>query len=152
MLKKGDMAPDFTATTTNGNTISLHDYQGINNVVLYFYPEDDTSGCTAEACEFRDVKGQLAEVRTVILGVSTDGQESHQAFSEKHGLNFPLLVDSDGAICAAYGVPIDNARARRVTFLIDNDGEIRQVWTDFTPVGHAAQVVAAVEQIAEEDG
>lgn len=145
MLQSGDKAPDFTAVTANGNTISLHDYLGRNNVVLFFYPKDDTSGCTREVCEFRDAQPNFADADAVVLGVSTDDQSSHAAFSSKYSLNFPLLVDSDEKICEAYGVGRRNGEAHRVTFLIDIDGVIRHVWEKVSVDGHAADVY---EQIA----
>jgi peroxiredoxin Q/BCP len=140
MLQPGDEAPDFTATATDGNVIALHDYFGRTNVVLYFYPEDDTSGCTREACEFRDAKASFDVTDAVILGVSGDDQGTHKAFTDKYALNFPLLVDSDGAICDLYGVPRHERYPARVTFLIDTDGIIRHVWEKVNPTGHAAEV------------
>jgi peroxiredoxin Q/BCP len=140
MLNTGDKAPDFTAETTSGSTISLHDYFGRNNVVLYFYPKDDTSGCTREACEFRDTKPEYDAANAVILGVSQDDQVAHQAFTDKYALNFPLIVDEGGEICDLYGVPHRNGMPARVTFLIDTDGIITKVWEDVNPTGHAAEV------------
>jgi len=144
MLQAGDKAPDFTATTTNGNVIALHDYFGRSNVVIYFYPEDDTSGCTVEACEFRDAKESFDGIDAAVLGVSGDDQSSHQAFTSKYSLNFPLLVDSDGTIADLYGVPRNGVRPARVTFLIDTAGVIRHVWEKVIPTGHAADVFAKV--------
>jgi peroxiredoxin Q/BCP len=146
MLSQGDKAPDFTAVTTTGTTVSLHDYFGRNNVVLYFYPEDDTGGCTAEACEFRDSKVEYDGSNTVVFGVSTDDQASHQAFTAKYDLNFPLLVDTDGAICDAYDVPHD-PWPKRVTYLIDTDGMIARVWEQVNVRGHAAEVLGAVGEL-----
>jgi peroxiredoxin Q/BCP len=140
MLQPGDKAPDFTATATNGNVIALHDYLGRNNVILYFYPQDDTSGCTREACDFRDAKVDFDGVNAAILGVSSDTEESHKAFSDKYSLNFPLLVDADGTICDLYGVPRHDTYPARVTFLIDTDGIIRHVWEKVSVIGHATDV------------
>lgn len=147
MLQPGDKAPDFTATTTTGATISLHDYSGRNNVVLYFYPKDDTPGCTIEACEFRDARADYDASDVVVFGVSTDDQESHQQFTDKYSLNFPLLVDADGAICDLYGVPRRGEFASRVTFLIDTDGVIREAWEQVDPRGHASHVLDAVKAL-----
>lgn len=148
MLKQGDTAPDFTAVTTAGNTLSLHDYLGRNNVVLYFYPEDDTPGCTKEACEFRDARMSYDSSDTVVLGVSMDDQDAHQAFTDKYSLNFPLLVDTDGKICEAYDVPRHEGRyPKRVTYLIDTDGKIARVWESVVPTGHAAEVLEAVQAL-----
>jgi len=149
MLQPGTPAPDFTATTTTGATISLHDYQGRNNVVLYFYPEDDTSGCTVEACEFRDARTDYDTTDAVVLGVSGDDQAAHQAFTDKYMLNFPLLVDSDGTICDVYGVPRNGTYPARVTFLIDTDGIIRKVWESVKPRGHAAEVLEEIKALGQ---
>src|ERR1017187_6682709 len=125
-LKPGDNAPSFTAESTDGSQISLSHYRGKSNVVLYFYPEDMTGGCTVEARKFRDDKSKYDEANTVILGVSLDDRAKHEAFTKKENLNFPLLVDSDATICNAYGVPIDWDRRHphRWTFLIDSAGKI----------------------------
>lgn len=144
MLQAGDKAPDFTATTTNGNVIALHDYFGRSNVVLYFYPEDDTAGCTVEACEFRDTKESFDGLDAVVLGVSGDDESAHRAFTTKYSLNFPLLVDSEGTIADLYGVPRHGIRPARVTFLIDTGGVIRHVWEKVVPTGHAADVFSKV--------
>src|SRR4051812_2335290 len=111
MLKPGDIAPDFSAMTTDGAVVTLHNYFGRNNVVLFFYPEDDTSGCTVEACEFRDAKPDFDATDTVVFGVSVDDQASHKAFTDKFNLNFPLIVDEDGKICELYDVPMNGPRS-----------------------------------------
>ena len=146
MLKEGDIAPDFEALATDGSTIRLSDFKGRNNVVLYFYPEDDTSGCTRQACDLRDAKPEFDQKNAVILGVSNDDLDSHQAFTSKYSLNFPLLVDSDGAICDAYGVPHDGG-PRRVTFLIDTNGVIARVWEKVSVGTHRADVSEAIEAL-----
>lgn len=146
MLKQGDTAPDIEAVTTDGSTIRLSDYEGRNNVVLYFYPEDDTSGCTRQACDLRDAKPDFDRASTVILGVSTDDMASHQAFTEKYSLNFPLLVDTDATICEAFGVPHDGG-ARRVTFLIGTDGTIARVWEKVSAATHRADVAEALAEL-----
>ena len=149
MLQPGDKAPDVSALSTDGNMIRLYDYFGRNNVVLYFYPKDDTSGCTKQACEFRDSREQYDVANSVVLGISSDDQESHQAFSSKFSLNFPLLVDSDGKIAEAFGVPrSDRGWPKRVTFLIDTEGIIRQVWNEIGDVtGHAGIVLQEIEAL-----
>ncbi len=147
MLQPGNPAPDFTAMATDGGTITLSQYRGAHNVVLFFYPEDDTAGCTREACDFRDAGDLYAAADAVVLGVSTDSRESHQAFSSKYGLNFPLLVDGDHAICNAYGVPVDERWAARVTFLIGRDGVIKRTWEAVRVVGHADEVLQAVRDL-----
>ncbi|MBS1912439.1 MAG: peroxiredoxin [Bacteroidetes bacterium] len=148
MLQAGDIAPDFTATTTDGATVSLSSFKGTGNVVLFFYPEDDTSGCTREACDFRDAHADFNAAHTVIFGVSTDDQASHQAFTQKYGLNFPLLVDADRTICNLYGVPVDDRWAQRTTFLIDRNGVINRVWEQVRVIGHAAEVQEAAAALS----
>ncbi len=149
MLQPGDTAPDFTASTTTGDTISLSDFRGNNNVVLYFYPKDDTPGCTIEACEFRDSKGDYDALDAVVLGVSTDDQGSHRAFTEKYGLNFPLLVDTDGSICDSYEVPRKGSYAARITYLIDTKGVIQKGWEEVNPRGHAAEVMEEIKGLVQ---
>lgn len=128
VLKPGDSAPEFTAVSTDGTNISLRDFRGKSNVVLYFYPEDMTGGCTVEAQHFRDDRDKFTKANTAILGVSLDSREKHQQFTEKDHLNFPLLVDSDRTICTAYGVPINGHQPHRWTFLIGKDGKILRTY------------------------
>jgi peroxiredoxin Q/BCP len=131
MIEVGQRAPDFSGVTGEGARIALADYRGKQPVVLYFYPKDNTRVCTKEACMFRDLGGEIAAAGGAVIGVSMDTPESHQRFSAGHGLGFPLVSDSDAAICKAYGV----ARLggwlppRRVTFVIDRDGIVRRVIT-----------------------
>ncbi len=148
MLQPGTPAPDFTATTTGGTTVSLHDYTG-RKVVLFFYPQDDTPGCTREACGFRDSKEDFDAANAVVFGVSMDDDASHQAFTRKYNLNFPLIVDADGAICEAYGVSRKGTWAKRVTFLIDEKGTIEKTWDEVDPTDHAAEVLDAITQTTE---
>jgi thioredoxin-dependent peroxiredoxin len=137
-LSSGDKAPNFTAVSTDGTRISLHDYLGKSNVVLYFYPGDMTKGCTIEACKFRDELASFKKANTVILGVSLDSREKHQEFTKVDSLNFPLLVDSDSTICRAYGVPVALSKyASRWTFLIGKDGKIVKVYKDVNPKLHS---------------
>jgi thioredoxin-dependent peroxiredoxin len=147
-IKVGDMAPDFSATANGGESISLSDFKG-KNVVLYFYPRDDTPGCTKEACSFRDEHAALRRKGAVILGVSTDAVKAHDKFVEKYKLPFALLADEDHAIVQAYGVWGKKTfmgrkyeGTHRVTFLIGPDGRIRKIWPAVKPEGHAAEVLA----------
>ena len=149
-IKPGDSAPDFTALTTDGHKVSLADYRG-KKLILYFYPRDDTPGCTKQACSLRDNLAPIAEKGASVLGVSTQGTESHQAFTKKYGLNFPLLADTDGKVGRAYGVLGGDGlmaklksglgMADRVTFVIDEKGKIASV-IDKPNVGrHADEVI-----------
>ena len=128
-LEVGQDAPKFKTGSTDGSIISLDDFKGKSNVVLYFYPEDMTGGCTVEACNFRDDKSKFEALHTVILGVSMDPIEMHKQFTEKDHLNFPLLLDTTGTICKAYGVPASEDRyPKRWTFLIDKNGKIAKIY------------------------
>jgi len=140
-LKGGDAAPDFKAISTNGSTISLSDFVGKQNLVLYFYPEDMTGGCTREACNFRDDLSKYTAANTAIVGVSMDDLEKHRKFTTKDNLNFPLLVDTAGVICKAYGVPTDEHWAERWTFLIGKDGKIIKVYTHVDPRSHSVEIL-----------
>lgn len=149
-LKEGDVAPDFSAAASGGGKISLADYKG-KNVILYFYPRDDTPGCTKEACGFRDHFAQFKDRGAVVLGVSTDSAQSHDKFVEKFKLPFPLLADEDKKIVQAYGVWGEKSflgrkytGTNRVTFLIGGDGRIRKIWPKVKPDEHAAEILAAL--------
>ena len=149
-LKEGDMAPEFSAATNAGGKVLLADFKG-KNVILYFYPKDDTPGCTKEACAFRDGFSEFQKRGAVILGVSTDSAASHDKFVEKFKLPFPLLADEDKKIVTAYGVWGDKSflgriyqGTRRVTFLIGGDGRIKKIWPKVKPDQHAAEVLAAL--------
>jgi peroxiredoxin Q/BCP len=149
-LKAGDKAPGFTALTQNGTKVSLADLKG-KPVVLYFYPRDDTPGCTKEACGFRDAFSAFKEKGATILGVSTDTLKSHGKFAAKYHLPFELLVDEDKSIVQAYGVWGEKRfmgrkyqGTHRVTFLIGPDGRIEQVWPAVKPDQHAAEVLSAI--------
>ena len=149
-LKEGDMAPDFSAATSGGGKVSLADYKG-KNVILYFYPRDDTPGCTKEACAFRDGFAEFQKRGAVVVGVSTDSVASHDKFVEKFKLPFPLLADEDKKIVNAYDVWGDKSflgriyqGTRRVTFLIGGDGRIKKIWPKVKPDQHAAEVLAAL--------
>ncbi|MBA4148539.1 MAG: thioredoxin-dependent thiol peroxidase [Verrucomicrobia bacterium] len=149
-LKEGDYAPPFTAMTSGGGKLSLADLRG-QNVILYFYPKDDTPGCTKEACSFRDNYEVFRKRGAVILGVSTDPAKSHDKFIEKYRLPFTLLADDDQNIVKAYGVWGEKSfmgrnyfGTHRVTFLIGPDGKIKKIWTKVKPEEHAAEVLAAL--------
>ncbi len=140
-LKEGDPAPAFEAKTDDGRTVKLSDFRG-KNVVLYFYPKDDTPGCTAEACSFRDNREAFARKNAVVLGVSLDGAESHGAFKKKYGLPFTLLADEGGKISRAYGVLNEQkGYAARWTFVLDAEGRIKKIFPDVKVDGHAAEVL-----------
>lgn len=150
-LKEGDPAPGFKAQVTGGRDIALSDFKG-KNVVLYFYPKDDTPGCTKEACAFRDSYNEFTRRGVVVLGVSIDPVASHDKFTTKFKLPFPLVSDPDKSIAQAYGVWGQKTfmgrtymGVNRVTFLIGPDGRIRKIWPKVKPEEHAAEVLAAVE-------
>jgi peroxiredoxin Q/BCP len=149
-LKIGDPAPMFTATTTDGNTVKLSDYFG-KKLVLYFYPMDDTPGCTKQACSLRDHNQEIQDKGAAVLGVSTQDVESHRRFTSKYQLNFPLVADTDGAIGKAYGAigsgGIVSAAmnllgmANRVTFIIDESGHIAHIIDKPDCAHHAEEVL-----------
>jgi peroxiredoxin Q/BCP len=150
-LKPGDAAPEFTVATSGGGRISLADYRG-KNVILYFYPRDDTPGCTKEACAFRDHFADFEKRGAVVLGVSTDAVKKHDKFVGKFKLPFLLLADEDHKIVEAYGVwgektfmGIKYVGTSRVTFLIGPDGKIRNIWPKVKPGEHAEEVLAALK-------
>ena len=143
LLEAGDEAPKIEALAHNGQRMSLSDLRG-KPVVVYFYPKDDTPGCTVQAQGFRDEWKRLTAAGAVVLGVSTDDNVSHRAFASKYELPFLLLPDSDQKIAKAFGVPIVNGHAKRVTFVIDKQGRVAKVFPEVTPKGHAEEVIAAV--------
>lgn len=149
-LKEGDVAPAFSAATNGGGKASLADFKG-TNVVLYFYPKDDTPGCTKEACAFRDNFSELKERGVVVLGVSTDPVKSHDKFVDKFKLPFPLLADEDRKIVLAYGVWGEKSfmgrkyiGTHRVTFLIGPDGRIKKIWPQVKPDEHVQEILEAL--------
>ena len=149
-LKEGDVAPDFTAMTSGGGKISLAELKG-KDVLLYFYPKDDTSGCTKEACAFRDDFAVFKKLNVVVLGVSPDSVRSHDKFIKKYNLPFTLLADEDQKIVEAYGVWGQKTfwgrkymGAHRVTFLIGPDGRIKKIWPDVDPEKHSQEVLEAL--------
>ncbi|BAZ11267.1 alkyl hydroperoxide reductase/ thiol specific antioxidant/ Mal allergen [Calothrix sp. NIES-4071] len=141
-LTVGTDAPEFTAKDTNGNTVSLSDFKG-KTVVLYFYPKDDTPGCTKQACSFRDAQADYQNKDVVILGVSADDESSHQAFTQKYNLNFPLLADTDHSLISAYDVD-GGGYAKRVTYVIDGNGKITHVDSSVNTSTHASDVLQAL--------
>ncbi|MDA0270039.1 MAG: thioredoxin-dependent thiol peroxidase [Chloroflexi bacterium] len=150
-LDAGDSAPDFSLTDQDGKIHSLAKYAG-KTVVLYFYPKDDTPGCTKEACSFRDNHDAILAKSAVVLGVSADDAESHQAFREKFDLPFPLLVDADKTVATAYGSWGEKEMYGkavigmiRSTFVIGPDGKLIKVWKQVQAEGHAEHVLKALE-------
>jgi peroxiredoxin Q/BCP len=149
-LETGGKAPEFSLPADDGTTVTLASLRG-KNVVLYFYPKDDTSGCTKEACEFRDTWKEVEESGAVVLGVSPDSISSHQKFKQKYRLPFPLLADTDHRVAAAYGAWGEKSMygrkyqgILRTTFLIDPEGRIARVFEKVRPAGHAAEVLATL--------
>jgi peroxiredoxin Q/BCP len=144
-LETGKKAPDFTLPSAGGGKVSLSDFRDKKNVVLYFYPKDDTPGCTVEACGFRDAMPQLDRADTVVLGVSTDDATAHERFVSRYSLNFTLLTDGDGAASRAYGAwSEEKGRCKRVTAVIGKDGTLLRHFPEVKPEGHAAEVLAAL--------
>ena len=150
-LKEGDTAPPFKASTNGGGEVSLSEFRG-KHVVLYFYPKDDTPGCTKEACAFRDHFAEFKKKGAVVLGVSVDPAKSHDKFVKKYKLPFTLLSDVDRRIVEAYGVWGEKQfmgrkymGTNRVTFLIGPDGRIKKIWPKVKPEEHAEEVLAALE-------
>lgn len=153
-LTPGDPAPDFTLPQNGGDTVSLANLRG-REVVLFFYPKDDTSGCTKEARGFRDHYNDLVESGATILGVSPDSVSSHDRFAAKFSLPFPLLADTDHQVAEAYGVWQERSMygkkymgIERSTFLIDKDGYIAKAWNKVKPEGHAEEVLETLRQNA----
>jgi len=147
MPKVGDKAPDFDAETYGGKRIRLNDFLGKKIVALYFYPKDNTPGCTKEACSMRDGMKGFEELGIQVLGVSTDSVKSHEGFRDKFNLNFPLLSDKGRSIVKAYGVESDHGSARRVTFLIDRSGIIRHIWEKVDTARHSDEVIEKVREL-----
>jgi len=144
-LQEGQAAPNFNAKDDQGNTVQLSDFKGKKNIVLYFYPKDDTPGCTIEACNFRDSYSQFQTKDTQILGVSYDDAGSHQAFKSKFHLPFPLLVDSDKKIAQAFGVQGDKYAARD-TIIIGKDGKILKIFRKVDPASHSGEILNLLGQ------
>lgn len=150
----GDKAPSFSAVTDNGETLALEDFHG-KNVVLYFYPKDDTPGCTKEACDFRDNMERIASHNTVVLGVSPDNSKSHDKFVAKYNLNFRLISDEDKSICESYGVWKEKSMygrtymgVERSTFIIDAAGNITHAFRKVKVPGHVDRIIGLLEDAA----
>jgi peroxiredoxin Q/BCP len=147
-LKIGDKAPDFSLLDEHGRPVSLKDHLGKDIVVLYFYPKDFTSGCTTEACSFRDSYKPYREKGAVVIGVSLDSVESHKKFSEKYALPFTILSDNKKEVAKAYGVlGTGGLMARRVTFIIDKDGTIARIFPKVDVKNHSEQVLQALDEL-----
>jgi peroxiredoxin Q/BCP len=145
-LQERSPAPDFTLKSTDGSTVQLSRFIGKKNVVVYFYPKDDTPGCTKEACSFRDDLSLLLGKEAVVLGISTDPLDSHLAFSKKFNLNFPLLSDPNGFISKAYDAfNPEKGTSRRVTAVIDKEGKIKKYFSQVNPEGHSREVLQALD-------
>ncbi len=152
-IEEGSKAPAFALASDEGKKVKLSDFKG-TPVVLFFYPKDDTPGCTKEACAFRDRKEELKALGAVVLGVSTDSVESHAKFREKYQLNFPLLADTDHATAEAYGAWREknmygkkSLGLQRSTFLIDESGKVNKVWKRVQVDGHDSQVLQALQEL-----
>lgn len=150
----GEKAPDFNLPGTGGQTYKLENYAGKQNVVLYFYPKDDTPGCAKEACAFRDLSKRFSNAGAVVLGVSGDDVSSKEEFAEKYGLSFPLLADEDFDVSTRYGAYKERQRdgntfmgIERTTFLIDRDGVLRKVYPNVDVEGHADTVLEDIAKL-----
>jgi peroxiredoxin Q/BCP len=152
-IEAGDKAPDFTLPTDGNGSVTLGKLTG-KPVVLYFYPKDDTSGCTAEACAFRDSFPDFGKVAATIIGISRDSVASHDKFKKKHALPFTLAADEEGKVCESYGVWVEKSMygrkymgIERATFLVDAEGVVRRAWHKVKVPGHAAEVLKAVQAL-----
>ena len=149
-LNVGETAPDFSLPGSSGQTINLNSLKG-QKVVIFFYPKDDTPGCTIEACEFRDRSDEIIAKDTKILGISPDNLESHDKFINKFDLNFELLADEDNLVATNYGAWGEKNMygkvtigMKRMTFLVDEKGAIEKIWGKVKPEGHAQQIIDAI--------
>jgi peroxiredoxin len=154
MLENNQLAPDFEAPDAHGNVKNLSDYRNNKNIVLYFYPKDDTPGCTLEAKQFTALANAFADLDTVILGVSKDSCDSHQAFMDKYDLSVKLLADTTGNMCESYGVwqeKIKNGEKKmgivRSTFIIDKQGILQEVMYGVSADGHAQAILDKIKQL-----
>ena len=154
MLKKSQSAPSFSSPNQDNQTVSLSDYLGKKNVVLYFYPKDDTPGCTIEANDFTKFVKEFEALDTVVIGVSKDSCESHQAFISKYGLNVQLLADTSGELCESYGVWQEKEKQGvkkmgivRSTFIINKDGNLQEAMYGVSAEGHAQDILQKVKQL-----
>lgn len=154
-LKPGAKAPDFSLPADGGKPVSLKDYKG-RMLVVYFYPKDDTPGCTAESCAFRDNLPKLGRLGVDVIGVSKDSVKKHDKFKAKYDLNFPLLSDEEGDMCERYGVWVEKSMygkkymgIERSTFLIDETGKITAIWSKVKVEGHVEEVMATIKSLAK---
>jgi len=152
-VEEGKKAPDFTGAKDGGGKLKLSDLRG-KPVVLYFYPKDDTPGCTTEACGFRDSAAAFKKLKAQVIGVSKDSVARHDKFKSKYNLNFPLVSDEDGKICEKYGTWIEKSLygrkymgIDRATFLIDKDGVVRRIWRKVKVAKHVAEVEEALKAL-----
>lgn len=148
----GDKAPDFNLPASGGKNIKLSDFKG-RKVILYFYPKDDTSGCTKEACSFTENIASLNKLDVQVLGVSKDSVESHEKFIKKYGLKFPLVSDAEGTLCAAYDTWVEKSiygrkymGIERATFLIDEKGKVQYVWDKVKVPGHTEDIIRKIKE------
>ena len=154
MLTEGQNAPDFTLPDQHGNGVTLSALKG-KPIVLYFYPKDDTPGCTTEACDFRDARADYSKAGAAVLGVSPDDVKSHAKFARKHGLDFTLLADAGAKVCSEYGVWKEKSMygrtymgVERTTFVIDKAGVVRKVFAKVKVAGHAGAVLDAIRALS----
>lgn len=152
--EEGKKAPDFSLEASTGKKVSLKDYRDKKWVVLYFYPKDDTPGCTKEACDFRDRTEQIKKLGAVVLGVSPDSLKIHGKFIEKFDLNFPLLADEEKKVCEAYGVWVEKSMygrkymgVERSTFIINPEGKIAKAWRKVSVTYHGDEVVKTLKEL-----
>ncbi len=151
-IQVGDKAPDFTLPSQSGEQVRLHDRLGERVVVLYFYPKDNTSGCTAEACAFRDSHETFTDAGAEVIGVSSDSADKHAAFAGRHNLPFTLLADKGGRVRKTYGVPaVLGVLPGRVTYVIDRTGTVRHVFNSMTNIdGHVGEALEVVRKLQAE--
>jgi thioredoxin-dependent peroxiredoxin len=153
MVQEGDKVPDVTLEGAEGKSISPADFSG-QKLVIYFYPKDDTTGCTKEAQDFTALADRFREAGTWVLGVSKDSAAKHKKFTDKYDLKVPLATDADGSVCEAFGVWIEKSMygrkymgIDRSTFLVDRDGVVKRVWRKVSVPGHAEEVLAAAREL-----
>ncbi len=149
-IEVGQPAPELKLKDQNENLVFLRDFANRKWVVLYFYPKDQTPGCTKEACNFRDNIDRFIALNVQVLGVNVDDSRSHQAFSTKHRLNFPLLADTTKKVTKAYGALAFYRLPRRMTFVIDPEGKIRKIFSHVNPLNHAEELLAVLKELQAE--
>ena len=152
-VKVGDRAPDFTLPSLTGESVNLESFLGKKNIVLYFYPKDNTAGCTAEACSFRDSYEVFQEAGAEVIGISSDSEKTHQQFANKYSLPFILLSDLGGVVRKFYGVPTTfGLMPGRVTYIIDKKGIVRHIFSSqFAPQMHVAEALKVLKVLNEEN-